>query len=29
VIHNGRYFDRVLKFEDSCYALCPPSYMMK
>jgi hypothetical protein len=29
VNHNGRYFDRLLRFEDSCYALCPPTSMMK
>jgi hypothetical protein len=23
VKHNGRYFDRAMKFEDSAYALCP------
>lgn len=22
--HGGRYFDRVLRVEDSCFALCPP-----
>ena len=29
VRHYGRYFDRVMKFEDSCYALCPPRHMLK
>ncbi len=29
VKHSGRYFDRTMKFEDSCYALCPPLGSMK
>ena len=24
VKHQGRYFDRLMRFEDSCFALCPP-----
>ena len=27
--HMGRYFDRVLKVEDSVYALCPPKGLLK
>ena len=27
--HGGRYFDRVLAVEDSCYALCPPKKMLR
>ena len=27
VKHYGRYFDRTMKFEDSCFALCPPANM--
>ena len=29
VMHHGRYSDRALKVSDSCYALCPPSNMMR
>lgn len=29
VKHQGRYFDRVMRFEDSCFALCPPRPMIK
>jgi hypothetical protein len=29
VKHYGRYFDRAMTFEDSCFALCPPRSMMK
>lgn len=25
VKHHGRYFDKTMKFEDSCFALCPPT----
>ncbi len=27
--HYGRYFDRVMKVEDSCFALCPPAASLK
>ena len=27
--HYGRYFDRIMKFEDSCFALCPPKEQLK
>jgi hypothetical protein len=27
--HEGRYFDRMLRVEDSCYALCPPRPVLK
>jgi len=29
VKHYGRYFDRTMKFEDSCFALCPPATQLK
>jgi hypothetical protein len=29
VKHYGRYFDRVLKVEDSVYALCPPKDQLR
>lgn len=29
VRHQGRYYDRVLRFEDSCFALCPPRPRIK
>eukprot|EP00605_Chrysophyceae_sp_TOSAG23-4_P002040 GSChrysophyteH1.ASY1.ANO1.2259.1 assembled CDS len=29
VKHAGRYFDRTMKFEDSCYALCPSTSNLK
>jgi hypothetical protein len=29
VKHYGRYFDRSMVFEDSCFALCPPRTMLK
>ena len=27
--HHGRYFDRRMTFEDSCFALCPPKRTLK
>lgn len=27
--HYGRFFDRTLRVEDSCFALCPPRPMLK
>ena len=27
--HGGRFFDRILRVEDSCYALCPPRPLLK
>ena len=27
--HYGRYFDRTLRVEDSCFALCPPRPLLK
>ena len=27
--HEGRYFDRMLRLEDSCFALCPPRPLLK
>jgi hypothetical protein len=29
VKHYGRYFDRIMKFEDSIFTLCPPRCMLK
>lgn len=29
VKHQGRFFDRILRFEDSCFALCPPRPLLK
>lgn len=29
VKHHGRFFDRILRFEDSCFALCPPRPLLK
>lgn len=29
VKHYGRFFDRVLKVEDSCFAMCPPREKLK
>ncbi len=29
VKHQGRYFDRIVRFEDSCFALCPPRPRIK
>lgn len=27
--HEGRFFDRVMRVEDSVFALCPPRPMLK
>ena len=27
--HGGRFYDRVLRVEDSCYALCPPRPLLQ
>lgn len=27
--HEGRYFDRILRVEDSCFALCPPRPILR
>lgn len=27
--HYGRYFDRNMKFEDSCFLSCPPKHLLK
>ncbi|KAJ1386732.1 hypothetical protein B484DRAFT_410112, partial [Ochromonadaceae sp. CCMP2298] len=27
--HGGRYFDRALRVEDSCFALCPPRTLLQ
>lgn len=27
--HNGRFFDRTIRVEDSCFALCPPRIRLK
>jgi hypothetical protein len=29
VKHMGRFFDRTLRFEDSCFSLCPPRPQLK
>ena len=29
VKHYGRYFDRSMKFEDSCFLSCPPKNALK
>ena len=29
VHHEGRFFDRILRVEDSCYALCPPRPLLR
>lgn len=29
VKHPGRYFDRIMRFEDSVFALCPPQPVLR